>query len=269
METIDFDTKVAGDLKRTHWALLENFDERLSPLNAKARQELVQEGRASAFDPFCKLNYRQRGYRRGLIMGGKFILEPAHLDLATGTEVVLYDQGDANPDFQGEARSLPALPNRIWFNPAFREIQERCYRIALQTLDLPATALLAWECHLIRLIAKPGLPAEASPNLIHFDDGRDRMLTFVVVIERQDVEGGLNMITARQCAGLEAEAAPAQDVFYRGVIERPFDGYAFADSDVAHYVSGITTAPGASHGARTILIFDFVKLIREPIAQAA
>jgi hypothetical protein len=266
---IRFDYEAAQQLKRERWTQLSGFADQLSANNDGFRSLLVEEARSAPRDPFCKEGYRQRYYRTGNIFGDQFVLDPSQIDPRTGLEVVPFDQGDANPEFAGQVRLMPAIPERVWSNPAYREIQMRCLGIAREAAELAATTALAWESHLIRLVAKPGKPAVATPDVIHFDDGRNRMITFIIVIERDNVTGGVNLITKRHCAGMAANDVASEDIFFKGVIEKPFDGYGFIDSDVAHYVSGISAAPGALMGARTILIFDFVKLIREPIAIAA
>jgi hypothetical protein len=264
-----FDRDAARRLKRKRWTLLSGFADHLSPDNEGARRLLIEEARAAPQDPFCTEGFRQRYFHKGYVVDDQFLLEPSRFDPRMGLDVVPFDQGEANPDFAGQVRSMPAIPARVWSNPAYREIQERCLGIAREAAGLSWTTPLAWESHLIRLVAKPGKPAVATPDVIHFDDDRNRMNTFIIVIERDNVVGGVNIITKRHCAGLVAKDVPADDIHFKGVIERPFDGYGFIDSDLAHYVSGIGAAPGASMGARTILIFDFVKLIREPIAIAA
>jgi hypothetical protein len=261
-----FDREAARKLQESGWTLLSGFADQLSANNDEARALLVQEARAAPLDPFCAERFRQRYYRKGYIVDDQFVFEPSCVDPETGSEVVPFDQGEANPDFPGQVRMMPAIPERVWVNPAYREIQERCLGIARAAVGLSSTSPLAWESHLIRLTATPGKPAVASPDVIHFDDGANRMITFIIVIERDSITGGVNLITKRRCAGMAAAEVEPEDIHYKGVIEQPFDGYGFIDSEVAHYVSGIGAAPGALEGARTILIFDFVKLIREPIA---
>jgi len=269
MSTNFFDRDAAQRLKRNRWTLLSGFADQLSPDNEGARRLLIEEARGAPLDPFCPEGFRQRWFRKGCIVNDQFLLEPSRVDPRTGLDVVPFDQGGANPDFPGQVRLMPAIPPHVWLNPAYREIQERCLGIARRATGLPRTTPLAWEHHVIRLVAKPGKPAVATPNVVHFDDDRNRMITFIIVIERDNVAGAINLITKRRCAGLAAEDVHSGDIHFKGVIERPFDGYGFIDSDVAHYVSDVGAAPGASMGARSILIFDFVKLVREPIAIAA
>jgi hypothetical protein len=258
----------AERLKRQRWTLLSGLADQLPPDSVEDQRRLIEEARIAPLDRYCPEGFRQRYFHKGLVLDGQFLPDKPLVDEAVGP-VIPFDQGEANPEFAGETRMVPMIPAQVWTNRAYRELQRRCLMMACDALDLPAGAPLAWESHMIRLVATPGQPAVGTPDLIHFDDPTSRMVTFIIVAERSDVVGGVNLITARRCAGMESAEVPANDVYFEGTIEKPFDGYGFIDWDVAHYISGIHAAPGAASGARTILIFDFVKLIREPIALAA
>lgn len=258
----------AERLKRQRWTLLAGVADHLSLETAEDQRRLIEEARIAPVDRYCPEGFRQRYFHKGIVLDGQFLPDKPLIDEAFGL-VVPFDQGDANPEFTGEARMVPIIPERVWLNRAYRELQERCLKMACDALNLPAGTPLAWESHMIRLVATPGKPAVGTPDLVHFDDDKNRMVTFIIVIERREVVGGINLIAKRSCAGLAMADIMATEVHFQGTIDRPFDGYGFIDSDVSHYVSGIHTAPGASFAARTILIFDFVKLIREPIALAA
>lgn len=269
MNDTAFHREAVQRLKQQSWTLLTGLSGQLPPETRDDQRRLVEEAKAAPLDPYCPEEFRQRYFHKGFVLEGEFLRDQARIDETTGRRLVPFDQGDANPDFVGEIRLMPAIPERIWSNRAYRALHGRCLRMACDALDLPAATPLAWESHVIRLTAKPGKPAVATPDVIHFDDPTNRMVTFIIIIERHGVVGGVNLIAARRCAGMASAAVPAEDLYFQGTIERSFDGYGFIDSDVSHYVSGIHVAPGAESGARTILIFDFVKLIREPIARAA
>lgn len=258
----------AERLKRQRWTLLSGLADQLPPDSGEDQRRLIEEAKIAPVDRYCPEGFRQRYFHKGIVLDGRFLPDKPLVDEAVG-QVIPFDQGDANPEFAGEIRMVPIIPVRVWTNRAYRELHKRCLTMACDALDLPAGTPLAWESHMIRLVATPEKPAVGTPDLLHYDDPDNRMVTFIIVIERRDVVGGINLIATRRCAGVASMAVPADEVHFRGTIERPFDGYGFIDSDVSHYVSAIEAAPGASSGARTILIFDFVKLIREPIALAA
>jgi hypothetical protein len=263
-----FYREAAKRLKRERWTLLLGLADQLPSHLREDRRRLVEDAKIAPVDRYCPEGSRQRYFHKGFVVDGHFLPDQPLIDEALGP-VVSFDQGEANPEFAGEIRMVPIIPPRVWNNRAYRELQERCLMMACDALDLPSGTPFAWESHLIRLVATPGNPAVGTPDVIHFDDANNRMVTFIIVIERSDVVGGINLITARRCAGMASATVPANDIYFEGIIGKPFDGYGFIDSDVAHYVSGIDAAPGAASGARTILIFDFVKLIREPISFAA
>lgn len=258
----------AERLKRQRWTLLPGLADQLASGSVEARRGLIEESEIAPVDRYCPGGYRQRYFHKGFVLDGQFFPDKPLIDPAVG-QVVPFDQGDANPEFAGDVRMVPVIPARVWTNPAYRELHQRCLTMACGALDLSAGTPLAWESHMIRLVATPGQPAVGTPDRLHFDDPDNRMVTFIIVIERRDVVGGINLIATRRCAGFPPEAVPADEIHFQGTIERPFEGYGFIDSDVSHYVSAIEAAPGASSGVRTILIFDFVRLIREPIALAA
>jgi hypothetical protein len=258
----------AGRLKRQRWTLLSGLADHLPPETIDDQRRLIDEARAAPVDRYCPEGYRQRYFHKGFVLDGHFLPDKPRIDDVFG-QLIPFDQGDANPEFVGEVRMVPAIPARVRANRAYRELQQRCLMMACDALDLPKGTPLAWESHVIRLVATPGNPAAGTPDVVHFDDDKNRMVTFIIVIERRNVVGGINLIATRRCAGMTSVAVPANEVHFQGMIVRPFDGYGFIDSDVSHYVSAIEVAPGAAYGARSILIFDFVKLIREPIALAA
>jgi hypothetical protein len=268
MTDAPFYRAAAERLKRQRWTLLSGVADQLPPETVEDQRRLIEEAKIAPVDRYCPEGFRQRYFHKGFVLDGQFLPDKPLIDEAVG-QVMPFDQGDANPEFAGEIRMVPIIPARVWTNRAYRELHERCLMMACDALDLPAGTPLAWESHIIRLVATPGKPAVGTPDRIHFDDPTSRMITFIIVIERHNVVGGVNLIAARRCAGMASVAVPASDLYFQGTIERPFDGYGFIDSDVSHYISGTHAAPGASNGARTILIFDFVKLIREPIALAA
>lgn len=109
--------------------------------------------------------------------------------------------------------------------------------------------------HVIRHVVAQGEKAASSPDLIHTDDV---LLSFVLV--RRNVDGDVNCIARIHHKGKTRNVVPIEEALAQITVTEPFDGYAFIDDRVGHYVSPIRVADGHIEGARTVLIVDFAPL---------
>lgn len=110
--------------------------------------------------------------------------------------------------------------------------------------------------HLIKLEARPGKDAKASPNLVHRDG---EPYTVAVLLDRFAVEGGENVITHPAFHDRQIEGVPAEAIRARFTLEQPLDAYVVDDAAVAHYVAPVAAA-GDGPGVRTVMLLDFTPL---------
>jgi hypothetical protein len=112
--------------------------------------------------------------------------------------------------------------------------------------------------HLLRHIAKPGLPGVPSPDFLH-QDGEP--FTFAHLIDRHTVTGGINTIASADYADCQRADVPPDEVRAEFTLLDLLDTYVVANAIVSHYVSPIHVIPGHEQGCRIILLIDFIPLL--------
>lgn len=224
-----------------------------------AHQELVKLAKELPPDPHAKMGNRFRCLHHAIYTpwDGDLKFLPASIDPETGQSFVPYLQGTENQDSEAQnvIRRFAPMPSAMQKHRALRRLVATDFHLTpfAHLTDRP----FAVTFHVIRHTVTPGHHAVSSPDLVHTDSV---LLSFVHVIERAGVTGGKNLITKREHAGKKWTDVPITDVHALATVVEPFDGYAFVDGDVAHYVSAIEAA-GDAEGARTILIIDFAPMI--------
>lgn len=113
-----------------------------------------------------------------------------------------------------------------------------------------------FNVHLIRYAPRPGYLAFASPNRVHCDG---EAITFAHLVERYNVEGGINIIAPVKYANHQPAAVPPDDILLKTTLENSLDSYAVVDARVSHYVSPMSVMPGFERGFRDILLIDFCR----------
>ncbi len=175
-------------------------------------------------------------------------------DETTGDEFSRYNLEDnTNPEAKGIDRKYTAIPKDIEKNLAFQKL---IYLGYLMTPVLERDkALQRIQAHIIRYTPREDAPSIATPDTFHQDD-----FSFCVfLLERSNVEGGVNYFAPTDCAGKMLSEVGGQFLCEK-TLSDPLSAYAVNDRKVAHYVSSITA--DGDPATRTILILAF-KPMRE------
>jgi hypothetical protein len=227
----------------------------IKPANP-AFDALVTAAKTLPLDPHAKVPNRFRCFHHAVFTpwNGQLSFVPASIDPKTGEAFVPYLQGDENPEQAGVVRRFAPMPVSMQKNPALRRLVKADFELTPFADD--KSQPIAVTFHVIRHTVTPGHKAVASPDLVHRDDV---LLSVLHVIERSKVTGGRNCITKPEHAGKPWTEVPIQDIYALATVTDLFDGYAFIDDKVAHYVSAVE-AEAQESGARTVLIVDFAPM---------
>ncbi|MFK4492405.1 2OG-Fe dioxygenase family protein [Bradyrhizobium sp. USDA 336] len=205
--------------------------------------------------------YRRHGLFIVFPWNGTMVPIPSHWDEAGRRFVSHYLQSaGANPEHQGKVRSFAPLTEEQRNSSFLQKVIWSCLHVTpLRNVPQP----VAVGCHIVRLVAKPGSPAMASPNCIHQDH---EPFTFAALIERRGVIGGENLIAAPEAANQHPDEVERSAIIARFTLEHPWDGWVVDDKKVSHYLSPVEIAAGYDEGHRLILLVDFTPMI--PATQA-
>ena len=230
---------------------------RLTP----AQSEFVKLVQQLPTDRYSKDGNRSRCLHYGVYTPSdkRISFGPTEIDPETGEEYVGYDQGGANPEHRDVVRRFAPMPPVMQKNAALQQIVRRDFEVApFSDAEKKNRFGFGLTLHVIRHTVRWGEKVPSSPDLIHRDNV---LLSFVHVIERRSVRGGVNCIVKPEHIGKRWTEVPVPDVLAQVIVSGDFaDGYAFRDDVVGHYVSSIEAASVHEVGARTILIVDFAKL---------
>jgi hypothetical protein len=211
-------------------------------------------------DPDFKAGNRLRRYGRFRLSPWKPSLDAykPRWDRDLGDFVHPYSQETFNSDYPNSVRQFPALTPGQQANPFLEQL------ILFDFAQIPWKDNDALEMtffvgvHLLRHIAKPGLPGVPSPDFLH-QDGEP--FTFAHLIERHTVTGGINTIASADYADCQRADVPPDEVRAEFTLLDLLDTYVVANAIVSHYVSPIHVIPGHEQGCRTILLIDFIPLL--------
>jgi hypothetical protein len=227
---------------------------------------LVEAARSAPADRYDVTGSRFRRYRQGTYFPwcNRLIPNPAFQD---GPELQPYSSYFQSSSFnieQGnQQRRFAPFSDEVMASPALLGLTELCFRL------IPRWRLRGdgrWPVlvgmHLVRLQSDGRRAAVATPNHAH-QDGEP--FTFVILLERNNVEGGVSYIVEARCAGQHPDDLIRSDILASGTLTDPLDIAAIDDARVAHHVTGVLGADGRS-GSRSALLLDFSELqpVRTP-----
>ena len=177
-------------------------------------------------------------------------------------EVVDYDMQGYNAEFAGVKRRFPAIPAHIRANP----LLERIVRFDLehtQWLEGFARTPLNVGVGCILLSVKgPADEAVSTPNMLH-QDGGAVSFTFVHLIVRRNVVGGVNYIAPPRCVGLLPSELSGDLIEAEFTLEDPLDSFAVHNSRVSHHVSTVRRGDQPGVGQRGVLLVAVSPLVKQ------
>jgi len=203
-------------------------------------------------DEYCKAGNRYRRYAQYVTMPWSNTLQP----LPPGE---YYQSAEYNAVDGGVGR---------WFAPLTPREQLNPFLLGLIWFDLHQ---IPWPkkkfqrpiqvgVHFVKHVAEPGRAGISSPDELHRDG---EPYTFVHLVERSGVEGGVNTIAPLAYTGYQPTDVPPNDLLLQVVLTSPLDSFVVSDVAVCHHVSAVNVMPGYERGSRSVLLIEFLPLIPE------
>ena len=208
-------------------------------------------------DPYAT-GGRHRAMAKGIFVYGEdrphWIAERDH----DGKPVATYVQDTTlNPEADGAIRVFEALPQKVQNNPLLLDLI-RLDRALTFWPPEDATRHLLVHVHLISLrVETAGEVAEITPPHLHRDG---EPFTFVHLLTRRNLAGGVNAIAPPSYAGRRPVEIPDQIISQFELTER-LDSYGVVDQMVSHYVEGVRQRVPGETAERGVLLVDFTPLV--------
>ena len=200
-----------------------------------SREELVASFHTLPDDPYAAAANRCRRH-------GRFVMLPWCDELHVRPPVPYLQGSSYNPDDGDRPRQLPPLEPWQMDNAFLRALIREDFR-HLPLDELTLASPIDVGVHLVRTVARPGVPGTSSPNCLHKDG---EPYTWIHVVDRRHAVGGASQIADND-----------QRVVYEATLAEPFDSLVVRDEAVYHAVLPIVEAPGHGWGYRDALLIDF------------
>jgi len=238
---ITVDTDIAGDIERTHYALVPSHEFSFSPDLNESGELLRRDWEHLEPDPYMADGGSCRSRRYGLYLLSGTTGQLTHIPGAS-----FYQSIEINPLNGGEQRHFAALGANTVENQLLHELILFDFAQLTSNKHIEDDWLIG--VHQIRIIATPGVPGNPTPEGTHRDD---EYYTSQHLISRQNIGGGVNNFYGNG----PQPTAVAQAVWTQ---KSYFDSYYF-DRSLWHSVSQIVSGKRDGGGHRDVLLIDFVK----------
>jgi len=235
---IAIQANVGGLIKNDHFALVPAHKFSFSSSLSKSRKQFSHEWDHLKLDPYMADKGRYRFRRYGLF----------NLSTITGRlnyipDASFYQDININPLNGGKPRKFASLTKDSVENLFLQELM----LFDLTQLTSTTSVKVDWliGVHQIRIIAKPGVSGNPTPEGVHRDD---ETYTVQHLIKRHNIDGGVSYFYG-------SEGEPER---YPSVLKQLnyFDSYYF-DNTLWHSVSPIILNMHGNVGYRDILLIDF------------
>ena len=226
------------DLERQGYACFKGSELSVPHHLQRELSLLRQDYEALPLDQYCESGNRYRRHSR-------YVLLP-WLNLLESRPISEYIQDrELNPTDGGMIRTFERLSKAMEANAFLREMIlfnffNTTFEKAIWSTPVDVGV------HMIRYVARPGLPGISSPNRLHKDG---EPFTFIHMIERHGITGGESLVTDNDKRPL-----------VRMTLTDCLDTVTVSDKDVYHHVEPIEVAPGESEGYRDVLLIDLTPM---------
>lgn len=221
-------------------------------------RELEKEFDHLPIDPYAVDKKRYRRYSRAIIMPWSREVEWLPNYLLEGNPVSEYFQGKFNGEYLEAYRAFPPLSDQVKLNPLLNKIIQCDFDMTFWN-DRDCIMPIHVGVHFVKMLAETkNDESTASPDCIH-QDGEP--FTFVHLINRSNVHGGVNTIATTECAGLSREQADESLILEEFELREPLESYAVCDNMVSHYVSGVKKGSESVPGERNAILIDYTPLV--------
>ncbi|HWD07947.1 MAG TPA: 2OG-Fe dioxygenase family protein [Actinomycetota bacterium] len=173
---------------------------------------------------------------------------------------VEYDMQRYNPEFA--IRRFPAIPHGIRADPLVQSLVRFDLAETMWSEGFARTPLSVGVGCVLLSVRGAGDEALSTPNVLH-QDGGEACFTFVHLLVRRNVVGGVNYIAPTRCVGLLPEELAPSVIESEFTLEQPLDSFAVHNSRVSHHVTTVRRGAGDAEGGRGILIVAVSPLVKQ------
>lgn len=228
------------DLRESGFVYLQGEDFIVPAALAEPLDTLVEAYEYLPKDRYSETGCRFRRHQR-------FVLTPRPLtviptDISNYAQSVLLNSKDG-----GTVREFEPLPDELATNSFLQALIR--YDFEHSPFASVRSSNLAYDVglHLVRMRARQGQPAVASPNKLHKDG---EWVTWIHLISRKGIQGGESVVANND-----------KEVLMRATLARRLDTVAVWDDAVFHHVNPVEVVGGEDEGYRDVLIVDFTPMV--------
>ncbi len=238
MITVDAD--IAGNIERTHYALVPSKDFSFSPDLNDSGELFRRDWAHLEPDPYMANGGSYRSRRYGLYQLSGRTGQLGHIPGAS-----FYQSIEINPLNGGEQRHFAPLDDDTVKNPFLRELIWFDFAQLTSKKHIEGDWLIG--VHQIRILATTGVQGNPTPEGIHRDN---ETYTAQHLIARQNIGDGINYFYGSGAKPTTRPEAVWKQLSY-------FDSYYF-DRSLWHSVSPIVSGKRDEDGYRDVILIEFI-----------
>jgi hypothetical protein len=235
------------------------------PLNGfdGSLERLRQFFRGLPPDRYAPESRRFRRHTRGVFLPWEDRLSwMPNIEDAQYGGVIDYDMQGFNSEFAQTKRQMPAIPDEIRLDPFIERIVRFDVAETLWLGDFARTPLSVGMGCVLLSVDEAGQEAASTPNILH-QDGGAVAFTFVHLVLRDNVEGGINYISPPRCVGMLPWELTETMIDAEFTLNEALDTFAVHNSRVSHYVSPVRRGNANTVGQRGVLIVAVSPLVKK------
>ncbi len=228
------------DLRESGFVVLQGEDFTVPAALAEPLATFVEAYEYLPVDRYSETGCRFRRHQR-------FVLTPRPLTVMP-TDVSNYAQSMLlNSKDGGTVREFEPLSDDLATNSFLQALIR--YDFEHSPFASVRSSNLAYDVglHLVRMRARQGQPAVASPNKLHKDG---EWVTWIHLVSRKGIKGGESVVANND-----------KEVLIRATLVRRLDTVAVWDDAAFHHVNPVEVAEGEGEGYRDVLIVDFTPML--------
>ena len=237
--TISIEPRPRNDLERQGYACFKGRDLVISSRLQRELSLLLDSYETLPLDQYSESANRYRRHSRYVLLPWLNLLEPRPISQYT-------QDRELNPTDGGVIRTFERLSKEMEVNAFLREMILFDFSNTTFTEDIRSTPVDV-GVHMIRSVARSGLPGVSSPNMLHKDG---EPFTFIHLMRRRGLVGGESLVADND-----------KRLLVRITLADCLDTVVVSDNDVFHHVEPIEVAPGEPEGHRDVLLIDFTPML--------
>ena len=236
--TADVDPR--RDLRERGFVYLQGKDFILPAALAQPLETFVEAYEHLPEDPYSETRCRFRRHQRFVLTPRPLMVIPT--DISDYAQSVLLNSKDG-----GTVRKFEPLPEDLATNSFLQALIR--YDFEHSPFASVRSSNVAYDVglHLVRMRARQGQPAVASPNKLHKDG---EWVTWIHLVSRKRIKGGESVVADND-----------KKVLIRATLAQRLDTVAVWDDAVYHHVDPVEVAESESEGYRDVLIVDFTPML--------